>query len=167
MKCCDCGKEMLKRRGYSEKDDDVGLIKTDGEYWECPECGCQLVPGETLQVVDDIRKERTDRLLWAYAETPDEFSRLFIRVKEVAEILGISRQAVEKSVFLKDLVYNVTVSGVRYWLKKSVELYKETGNGRFPLAMPSPQKTFKSWGMPSQKRIRQKKTASPVLSSAD
>ncbi|MBR5078037.1 MAG: hypothetical protein IKX30_04785 [Victivallales bacterium] len=167
MKCCDCGKEMLKRNGYSEMDENVGVIKTDGEYWECPECGCQLVSGETLQKVDDIRKERTDKLLWACADSPSEFSRLFIRVKEVAEIMGISRQAVEKSVFLKDLVYNITVAGVRYWLKESVERYKETGNGRFPLEQYVSPKQTNGWIKSSTKRTRQKKAATPVLSSAD
>ena len=166
MKCCDCGKEMLKRNGYSEMDETVGVIKTDGEYWECPECGCQLVSGETLQKVDDLRKERTDKLLWACADSPSEFSRLFIRVKEVAEIMGISRQAVEKSVFLKDLVYNITVAGVRYWLKESVERYKETGNGRFPLVQYVSPKQTNGWIKSSTKRTRQK-TTTPVLSSAD
>ena len=167
MTCCDCGKDMLKRKGYSEMDENVGFIKTDGEYWECPECGCQLVSGETLQKVDDIRKERTDKLLWACADSPSEFSRLFIRVKEVAEIMGISRQAVEKSVFLKDLVYNITVAGVRYWLKESVERYKETGNGRFPLVQYVSPKQTNGWIKSSTKRTRQKKAATPVLSSAD
>ena len=166
MKCCDCGKEMLKRNGYSEMDENVGVIKTDGEYWECPECGCQLVSGETLQKVDDLRKERTDKLLWACADSPSEFSRLFIRVKEVAEIMGISRQAVEKSVFLKDLVYNITVAGVRYWLKESVERYKKTGNGRFPLVQYVSPKQTNGWIKSSTKRTRQK-TTTPVLSSAD
>ena len=166
MKCCDCGKEMLKRNGYSEMDENVGVIKTDGEYWECPECGCQLVSGETLQKVDDLRKERTDKLLWACADSPSEFSRLFIRVKEVAEIMGISRQAVEKSVFLKDLVYNITVAGVRYWLKESVERYKETGNGRFPLVQYVSPKQTNGWIKSSTKHTRQK-TTTPVLSSAD
>ena len=166
MKCCDCGKDMLKRNGYSGMDENVGVIKTDGEYWECPECGCQLVSGETLQKVDDLRKERTDKLLWACADSPSEFSRLFIRVKEVAEIMGISRQAVEKSVFLKDLVYNITVAGVRYWLKESVERYKETGNGRFPLVQYVSPKQTNGWIKSSTKRTRQK-TTTPVLSSAD
>ncbi|MBR4370262.1 MAG: hypothetical protein IKS92_04395, partial [Victivallales bacterium] len=152
---------MLKRKGYSEMDENVGFIKTDGEYWECPECGCQLVSGETLQKVDDIRKERTDKLLWACADSPSEFSRLFIRVKEVAEIMGISRQAVEKSVFLKDLVYNITVAGVRYWLKESVERYKETGNGRFPLVQYVSPKQTNGWIKSSTKRTRQKKAATP------
>ena len=133
MKCCDCGKEMLKREGYSEMDENVGLIKTDGEYWECPECGCQLVSGETLQIVDDIRKDRTDRLLWIRAGSPDEFNKQYIRTKEAAAILELSCQILAKAFLLKNLIYNVTVGGVRYWLKESVERYRDTGDGRFPL----------------------------------
>lgn len=135
MKCCDCGHEMLKMSNYSEMDQNVGLIKTHGEYWQCsnPECGCRFVPDATAQEVDSIKKERTDSLLWSLAGGPEEFGRRFIRVKETAAILGVSRQAVEKSVLLKALTYNIVVAGIRYWLRESVERYKETGNGRFPL----------------------------------
>ena len=146
MKCCDCGKEMLKRRGYSEKDDDVGLIKTDGEYWECPECGCQLVPSETLQVVDDIRKDRTDRLLWMRAGSPDEFNRQYISTKEAATILGLSYQTGAKSEILRYAIYNLSIYGIRYWLKESVERYRDTGNGWFPLIEPQDDVTANCTG---------------------
>ena len=114
MKCCDCGKEMLKREGYSEMDENVGLIKTDGEYWECPECGCQLVPGETLQIVDDIRKDRTDRLLWIRAGSPDEFNKQYIRTKEAAAILELSYQTVAKSKNIRYAIYNLSIYGICY-----------------------------------------------------
>ncbi|MBQ9447842.1 MAG: hypothetical protein IJU61_14675, partial [Victivallales bacterium] len=108
MKCCDCGKEMRLLTGYTEDDNGVGLIETDGEYWECtdPACGCQLVPAATVHKVDVIRAERTKKLLWGLVSSPEDLERLFISVKDVAAILGITRQAVEKSLVIKGLTYN-------------------------------------------------------------
>ena len=139
MKCCDCGKEMRRLSDYTETDDGIGLIKPDGEYWECtnPDCGCRLVPATTVHKVDLIRAERTTRLLWSLVDGPDDFERLFVSVKGGAAILGITRQAVEKSVVMKGMIYNIVVMGVRYWLRESVERYKETGDGRFPLPVPA------------------------------
>ncbi len=135
MKCCDCGKEMRWLSGYTLTDQNVGVIETDGEYWECtnPDCGCKLVPAATVHKVDVIRAERTKKMLWSLLGSPEDLERLFIRVKEVAAILGVTRQAVEKSPFVKGLTYNIVIMGIRYWLKESVELYKKTGNGKFPL----------------------------------
>ena len=135
MKCCDCGKEMRLLTGYRTEDPNVGLIETDGEYWECtnPDCRTRLVPAATVEKVDAIREDRVNKMLWTLAGDPEGFAEKFICVKDVAAMLGVSRQAVEKSVFVKGMTYNFVVGHVRYWLKESVERYKKTGNGRFPL----------------------------------
>lgn len=171
MKCYDCGKEMRLLTGYTEDDNGVGLIETDGEYWECtdPACGCQLVPAATVHKVDVIRAERTKKLLWGLVSSPEDLERLFISVKDVAAILGITRQAVEKSLVIKGLTYNIVVMGVRYWLRKSVELYKETGDGRFPLPMPTATDSHSNgWTTRTTKGHKKVATAtSPVLTPAD
>ena len=127
---------MRLLRGYAVTDPNVGAIKTDGEYWECadPNCDCRLVPAATAQKVDDIREDRIGKMLWSIASNPREFAEKFILAKDVARILGVTRQAVEKSVYAKAMTYSIIIGNVRYWLKESVERYKKTGNGKFPLA---------------------------------
>ena len=90
-------------------------------------------------------------------------------MKDVAAILGITRQAVEKSLVIKGLTYNIVVMGVRYWLRKSVELYKETGDGRFPLPMPTATDSHSNgWTTRTTKGHKKVATAtSPVLTPAD
>jgi hypothetical protein len=136
MKCHECGKEMRLLHGYAVTDPNVGAIKTDGEYWECPDpaCGVRLVPAATAQKVDDVREDRIGKMLWRIASDPREFAEKFILAKDVAKILNVTRQAVEKSVYAKAMTYNTVIGKVRYWLKESVERYKNTGNGKFPLA---------------------------------
>lgn len=131
--CFECGHELEHRYGYCVDDPNVGLIQTDGEYWHCPACGQDEVPYETMKAVSAERKRLVDVMLWADIHNSADFNEKYIQPNETSKALGISRQAIDQSKTLGNLIYNITLKGVRYWLRESVELYKKTGDGRFPL----------------------------------
>lgn len=132
-KCFECGHELEHRHGYCVDDPNVGLVQTDGEYWHCPACGQDEVPYETMKAVGAERKRLIDMMLWADVQSSPDFDGKFIQPNEMSKLLGISRQAIDQSRTLGNLIYNITIKGVRYWLRESAELYKRTGDGRFPL----------------------------------
>ena len=133
MKCFACKHEMKQCSSYKEEDEAIGLIETNGEYWECPNCGERAVPYATMEIVDGIRRKKTNALLWRQIVDADDFNEKYMQTHELAAFLGVSRQAICKSKTIVNLIYNMMIKGVRYWLRESAEQYKATGDGIFPL----------------------------------
>ena len=164
--CYECGHELELRSDYKIDDSNIGLIETDGEYWHCPNCGADEVPCETMCKVDDARKQRIQELLWADIRSGSDFDRKFMPVHELAELLGVTRQAIDKSRTIGNLIYNTTVMGIRYWMRESAEKFNATGDGRIPLISAST--IVKEVNHSSQRRTRSKNNrATPVLLSSD
>ena len=132
-KCFDCAHELKWQRRYTVDDPYVGRITVPGKYLHCPNCGSDEVPYETLKMVENVRKDRAVKLLWIRAESPVEFEKQYVRSKEAAAILGITCQTIAQSKAIRKYIFNLSIGGIRYWLKESVERYRETGNGWFPL----------------------------------
>ena len=132
-KCFDCGHELRWRHRYTVVDPYVGRITVHGKYFHCPNCGSDEVPYETLKMVEEVRKEKSEWLLWIRVGSPAEFDRQYISTKEAAAILGASCQTVAHSTVLRYAIYNLSIYGIRYWLKESVERFRDTGEGRFSL----------------------------------
>ncbi len=165
-KCFDCGHELEFRSNFTLDDPVVGLIKTDGEYYHCPNCGTDEVPYETMCKVDDARKARIQELLWADIHSGNDFDRKFMPVHELAELLGVTRQAIDKSRTIGNLIYNTTVMGIRYWMRKSAEKFKATGDGRIPLAKAAA--IVQESSRTNQRRTRSKSNrATPILQPSD
>ena len=133
--CFDCGHELRRRRRYTVDDPYVGRITVHGKFLHCPNCGSDEVPNETMKLVDEVRKELIERLLLIRIGSSVEFERQYIRTKEAAAILELSYQAVAQSKVIRNCIYNLFIGGKRYWLKESVERFRDTGEGRFPLFM--------------------------------
>ena len=131
--CFDCGHALEKKIGYSIEDPYVGRIETDGEYWHCPNCGTNEIPYETMQAVSLRRNKIIQEYLWTNIADADEFNEKYMQTHELAVLLGVSRQAICKSKIIVNLIYNVMIKGVRFWLRESAEKFKQNGDGRFPL----------------------------------
>lgn len=131
--CFDCGGTMEKRSQYTVDDPYVGRITVEGDYWHCPECGEDEVPYETMKTVEDERRRIVEELLWKSLKGTESFDQDYMLTHELADFLGISRQAVTQSKVIADSIFNITIKKSRYWLRKSAELYKATGDGWFPL----------------------------------
>ena len=164
--CYECGHELELRSGYKLDDSNIGLIETDGEYWHCPNCGVDEVPSETMCKVDEARKQRVQELLWADIRSGNDFDRKFMPVHELAKLLGVTRQAIDKSRTIGNLIYNTTVMGIRYWMRESAVKFKAIGDGRIPLISASA--IAKETNRSSKRRARAKNDrTTPVLLSGD
>lgn len=164
-KCFDCGHELEIRSNYKLDDPIVGLIETDGEYCHCPNCGTDEVPYETMCKVDDARKARIQELLWSDIRSGNDFDRKFMPVHELAELLGVTRQAIDKSHTLGNLIYNTTIMGIRYWMRESAIKFKATGDGRIRLVEAT---IAKESSRTNQRHTRLKNNrATPVLLPGD
>ena len=116
--------------------------------------------------VDDARKQRIQELLWADIRSGSDFDRKFMPVHELAELLGVTRQAIDKSRTIGNLIYNTTVMGIRYWMRESAEKFKATGDGRIPLISTSA--IVKEVNHSSQRRTRAKNNrTTPILLPGD
>ena len=107
----------------------LGKITTrETEILMCENCNEFLITEEISRLIEDKIDKQRDLLIKALP-----FSK-FISVKKVSEILSISRQAIHKNSYLKRIVYNSKIDKQLFFVKKSVEQYKITGDGRFNLS---------------------------------
>jgi len=110
------------------------FIVADTEYEECEMCGEKLYSPGTIQAIEKAEDLRKNKLL---LKKPLEE---FILATEVAQILNCSRQAVHKHKRIRrGFIHFVNHNDKIYYLKESVELYKETGDGRIQLSAPKPK----------------------------
>lgn len=136
MKCHNCGGNYKRFKGPLRIDDPyVGSFEVNiPEYLKCENCGEYLLPGRWAEEIDRARARKLDELL---AAKP---LREFITASEAARLLGISRQALHKNRRIKKgFIFYTRFGGGIVYLKKSVELFKETGDGRYPLWKPLEQ----------------------------
>jgi len=128
MRPCECGGVYEKMQGPLEIDDRyVGLLKLEsGDYYGCPDCKDRIYPLETARAIERVREKITEEILQAqplYA---------FLSAADTATLLGITRQALHKNKRIrKGFIYRTGLGGLAVYLKKSVDLYQEKGDGRF------------------------------------
>jgi hypothetical protein len=120
-----------KRQGPLEIEDRyVGLLKLgSADYYECPDCKDRIYPLDTARAIENEREKITEEILQAqplYA---------FLSAAETVALLGITRQALHKNKRIrKGFIYRTSLGGLAVYLKKSVDLYREKGDGRFLLS---------------------------------
>ncbi|MCK5680432.1 YgiT-type zinc finger protein [bacterium] len=123
-----CGDIVLNNRTIGD------FTVTDITYQECSKCGEQFFSPETLDAIESKEKEIKECRLGQYPITD------FIGAVAAAKILGVTRQALHRNRRIRrGFIYSVVHEGKIEYLKKSVELYKKEGDGRFELV---PQSTM-------------------------
>ncbi|MBA4387431.1 MAG: hypothetical protein C0404_05580 [Verrucomicrobia bacterium] len=130
MKCNNCGGDSVEVVGtVREKDPRIGEYEIqNAKYFECTSCNVRLYPVETARRLDAERK----RVLVSMIRRRPIGE--FISAAETAEYLGVTRQALHKHKRVrKGFIYQTEVSGKTVYHRMSVELFKKTGDGRFPL----------------------------------
>lgn len=107
----------------------LGTIEVhDTEYLECEGCGKKKYSAKTLRDIEAAEDKRLRELLLKRPLGD------FILGQEVADILGCSRQAVHKHKRIRrGFIHFVKFNNQLQYLKESVFLFKETGDGRCPL----------------------------------
>ncbi len=139
MRCIKCSGLILTINGDLELRDkilgDFTVLNT--EYEQCKDCGEKLYSPVTLKAIEETEAKRKEELLLGKPLNN------FLSAAEVAKILGCTRQAIHKHKRIRrGFIHFVRHNGILLYLKKSVELFKETGDGRLPLAEPKKKTKF-------------------------
>lgn len=130
MRCYECGGTYKKHTGSLNLHNKfIGNYEIfNVEYYKCDNCGDLLFPKETTIKIEKKEQERRDSLI---KQLPLEE---FIFASEAAKILNISRQALHKHRRIRrGFIYSILFGGKKLYHKKSILLFKERGDGRFPL----------------------------------
>lgn len=131
MKCYECGDELIQNTGDLNLTNSlIGTYTLHSvSYSKCKGCGDIILSGNTWTAADEeerrIIKDRLEKL------PVNEF----ISATETSNILGISKQALHKHHRIrKGFIFSVQHNGRVEYHRKSAELFKQTGDGRFPLS---------------------------------
>lgn len=130
MYCYKCDKSYIEKKGeITLSSQIIGTYSVFLEtYYVCEGCNKQAYPIESVKKIEIAEKE-------IISERVKKLSvNEFISSRETAEILGITRQALNKHKRIKrGFIYSINIDNAILFHKKSVELFKDTGSGRFPL----------------------------------
>lgn len=128
MKCAVCNIELYAKTGEFEfKSRSLGKVLVPNiTYFECDACGDKILsPKESDKLIDYVEKEENK----AISKLPVSD---FISANEAARILGITKQAFSKHPKIKrGLIYSVKIDDRKLYNRKSVEIFKEKGNGKY------------------------------------
>ena len=130
MNCALCNSEVVNKKGSIEFDTpSLGIIFVPNiEYFECTGCGDQLLTAEQGDKAFEFIVNEEQRLINMLPIGE------FISANEAAAILGVTKQAFSKHPKIKSgLVFSTIISNRKFYNKKSVELFKKNGNGKFLL----------------------------------
>lgn len=138
MRCVNCSGQFMTRKGDLTVSDKIigDFIVSDTEWDQCDSCGEIIYSPITMKDIEKTEGQIKNELLLKKS------LKEFILGPEVAKILGCSRQAIHKHKrirrgFIHFVKYNSTI----YYLKESVEQYKDTGDGRIQLSAPGYEQT--------------------------
>lgn len=130
MRCGECNGEYVEITGNIELNSHIigKYIVPDAHHLLCQNCGNILLTGETWKIADAFLKSAIKGTLEGFP------IKEFMSAADTAEYLGITKQALHKNKRISNgFIFSVTHGGRTEYLKKSVELFKEFGDGRFPL----------------------------------
>ena len=131
MNCALCNGNIVKKNSFllfkSKTLGDVTIPSIDFE--ECEFCrDILLSPESSKKALSYVRQKEQD----AINKMPIDD---FITAAEAVDILGITKQAFSKNPKIKrGLIYSVKKGRSKFFLKKSVKLFKEKNNGKFLLS---------------------------------
>ncbi len=97
------------------------------KYKKCEKCGDVIFPSESSRRIDLEEKRVVNDWLLSLS------LKDFCKSKYVTILLGFSHQAFHKHPRYKGRIYHVEYEGEIFYLKKSVELFKKSGDGRFEI----------------------------------
>lgn len=136
MKCYACGGEYKEIKGVKFRIDDkmIGTFYVDNfSYLECTTCKERLFDPQEVKRLEVQRKKKLNEILQSNA------IREFLSAAETSELLGISRQALNKHRRIsRGFIYQTDFGGKKVYLKRSVDLFLAKEDGRFVLREPDP-----------------------------
>jgi len=130
MKCSLCNGDIVNKLGpFPFKCKTLGEVFVPGvEYEECQSCGERLLSSEASKYLSNYIKEQEQIALRSLPASD------LITAIEAAAILGFSKQNFSKTPKIRrGFIYSVAIGGRKFYSRKSTELYKSAGDGRFQL----------------------------------
>ena len=130
MRCPECGGHYRPRKGQLRiPDSTVGeIVLSNVDYSLCQQCQDILLPLRTVGKIDKKRQELIDK--WLQARPLSEF----VSAAKTAEMLGITRQALNKHHRIrKGFIYQTVSAGRKVYLTESARQFMAKRDGRFPL----------------------------------
>lgn len=135
--CYNCGKKMHTSEQYHWHDEFLGdfTVPCKREEYSYCDCGEERLAYSLCLKIEDAEQERIEQLLLqSVGDDMKAYKANLVRNKELVELLGKSRQAIQQDHRIRTLIYHhVEKSGEMVYWKPSVEQYKATGDGRFDL----------------------------------
>ena len=131
MKCYDCGGSLANCTGSLDLPSVAlgSFTLTNVAYLKCYQCGEVILPDDTWEMADQKENDLINDFLMNLPVKD------YIGASAVASILNISRQGLHKHRRIRrGFIYSIVHEGKRLYNKKSVEMYKETNDGRFLLS---------------------------------
>lgn len=131
-KCHECGRRTLERiedGALTQDDRFVGPVTLTGvTYFRCSACDYTLYTPATMDALLAESRRKLDAWLC------DQAVKQFYTSEETATRLGISKQALSKNQRIKrGYIYRIRKGKQLLYLKRSVEQYAQTGDGRFKI----------------------------------
>jgi hypothetical protein len=132
MNCCECGKEMRLPGTYSWKDEYLGSFSINcAEEYHCCDCENELLNFSLMLKIEDEEQKRIEQLLLNSVDcNMEKFKSHLMGSESVEYILG---KSVKEDGRIRTLIFQVIIRGIPFYWKESVQLFKETGDGRFKL----------------------------------
>ncbi|MEE4166519.1 MAG: hypothetical protein V2I35_11020, partial [Desulfocapsaceae bacterium] len=135
MNCSLCNsKTRHKKQDYVHTSNIIGEVLVPAiELTECRGCGHVKLSSEAC---DEVRNFVAEQEQKAITTLP---ANGLISAGQAAGILQVTKQAFSKNSKLKKgFVYSVMIGEKRAYFRSSVELFKKTGDGRFPITRWNP-----------------------------
>ena len=145
MNCFKChGKiEPINDSRYQWRNEFLGDFSIDNTCVEkCNKCGELLLPYYLIKQIEKEEQARLERWLLSQCTNSNDFTDKFISATELAEVLGVSRNAVHKTPKYKTLIYNIKIRDQVLYFLKSAEKYKKSKDGRFEINQSTIEKNF-------------------------
>ena len=130
MKCTGCNQNFIHKKGsIALIDKFIGdYIVNSTEYLECPHCRKKMYKKQTIKKIETQKLKIKDKLLRKLSINE------YIGATSAANILGVSRQALHKHPKIRrGFIFRILLEKKFLYNRKSVELYKIKGDGRFSL----------------------------------
>ena len=130
MRCHECGGALVQKSGRLQFTDQFAgpFTVRSVEYSECEKCGDRLFSPHAARQIEEARERTLQDVLQSQPISA------FVSRAEAATILGISRQALHKHRRIRrGFIFRTRFGDTTVYLRKSVDLFKATGDGRFLL----------------------------------
>lgn len=130
MRCSECNGEYVESIGNIDLESSIigKYTLTDSKHYKCSSCNSILLPAQTWILAD----EQEQKAIKEHLENMPISN--FISAAETAVILGITKQALHKHRRINNgFIFSIQHGGRIEFLRKSVEQFKSTGDGRFLL----------------------------------